>query len=85
MAALAPTVHTSEAINVPFQRWRGNRSCVQHRFVRKQRAVGPIWNVERQLRHNLISKPAPMDPERKIAEQDCSKPVDLYVGNLRCK
>lgn len=27
----------------------------------------------------------PMDPKRKITEQDCSKPVDLDGGNLRCK
>ena len=24
-------------------------------------------------------------PHRKISEQDCSKPVDLQAGNLRCK
>ncbi len=24
-------------------------------------------------------------PNRKISEQDCSKPVDLQAGNLRCK
>jgi len=24
-------------------------------------------------------------PDRKISEQDCSKPVDLQAGNLRCK
>ena len=28
---------------------------------------------------------APMDPNRKVAEQDCSKPVELDRGNLRCK
>ena len=27
----------------------------------------------------------PLDEKRKIAEQDCSKPVDLEQGNLRCK
>jgi len=30
-------------------------------------------------------KPAPMDPARKVAEQDCSRPVDFFLGNLRCK
>ena len=31
-------------------------------------------------------RPAPqMDPARKVTEQDCSKPVDLQGGNLRCK
>ena len=30
--------------------------------------------------------PAPMlAPNRRIMEQDCSKPVDLTQGNLRCK
>ena len=30
--------------------------------------------------------PAPeLAPERRISEQDCSKPVDLTAGNLRCK
>jgi len=24
-------------------------------------------------------------PDRRISEQDCSKPVDLSAGNLRCK
>ena len=27
----------------------------------------------------------PLDEKRKIAEQDCSKPIDLEQGNLRCK
>jgi len=27
----------------------------------------------------------PMDRKRKISEQDCSKPLDLERGNLRCK
>jgi hypothetical protein len=27
----------------------------------------------------------PMDPERKINEQDCTRPIDLGAGNLRCK
>jgi len=31
-------------------------------------------------------RPAPeMDPARKVTEQDCSKPIDLQGGNLRCK
>jgi hypothetical protein len=30
--------------------------------------------------------PAPeMAANRRISEQDCSKPVDLSLGNLRCK
>jgi len=32
------------------------------------------------------SRPAPeMAASRLISEQDCSKPVDLSLGNLRCK
>jgi len=36
------------------------------------------------------SSPAPapvpaMAPEREVAEQDCTKPVDLTAGNLRCR
>jgi len=32
------------------------------------------------------SRPAPeMSPTRRISEQDCSKPVDVTLGNLRCK
>ena len=27
----------------------------------------------------------PLDPERKVSEQDCTKPLDLSAGNLRCK
>jgi hypothetical protein len=29
--------------------------------------------------------PAPLDPSRKVSEQDCSKPIDPQAGNLRCK
>ena len=27
----------------------------------------------------------PMDPKRRISEQDCTKPIDFSAGNLRCK
>jgi hypothetical protein len=27
----------------------------------------------------------PLDPSRKIAEQDCSQPIDIDKGNVRCK
>ncbi len=33
----------------------------------------------------MTSKPAPMDPNRKISEQDCTKPIVFDGGNLRCK
>ena len=27
----------------------------------------------------------PLDPTRKVSEQDCTKPIDSTLGNLRCK
>jgi hypothetical protein len=27
----------------------------------------------------------PMDPRREVSEQDCTKPVDLTRGNLKCR
>jgi hypothetical protein len=34
----------------------------------------------------LFPKAAPpMEPQRKVSEQDCSRPVDLSAGNLRCR
>jgi hypothetical protein len=27
----------------------------------------------------------PLDPSRKVSEQDCTKPIDAVLGNLRCK
>jgi hypothetical protein len=27
----------------------------------------------------------PLDPKREVTEQDCTKPVDLTKGNLKCK
>jgi hypothetical protein len=32
------------------------------------------------------SREAPqLDPERRVSEQDCSKPIDYTLGNIRCK
>jgi hypothetical protein len=30
-------------------------------------------------------KAPPLDPARKVNEQDCSKPLELFSGNLKCK
>ena len=35
--------------------------------------------------YSMASNPAPMDPKRKISEQDCTKPLVYDGGNLRCK
>ena len=29
--------------------------------------------------------PAPLDPSRPVAERDCSRPIDIGGGNLRCR
>ena len=26
-----------------------------------------------------------MDPTRRVSEQDCTKPIDYSLGNIRCK
>jgi hypothetical protein len=32
------------------------------------------------------SQPVPgMAPEREVGDQDCTKPIDLSAGNLRCR
>jgi len=32
------------------------------------------------------ARPVPeLDPDRKISEQDCTRPLDLSLGNIRCK
>jgi hypothetical protein len=30
-------------------------------------------------------RPPEMAPDRKISEQDCTKPLDYSLGNIRCK
>ena len=31
------------------------------------------------------SRPPDMAPDRKVSEQDCTKPLDFTRGNIRCK
>ena len=39
-----------------------------------------------QSRDYNVEGPVPgMDDSRKVNEQDCTKPIDLTAGNLRCK
>lgn len=35
-------------------------------------AITPTW-------------PPPLDPERRVNEQDCTKPIEDWSANLRCK
>jgi hypothetical protein len=31
------------------------------------------------------NRPPDMAPDRRVSEQDCSKPLDYTLGNIRCK
>ena len=46
--------------------------------------AGSIIEYERG---GAAGRPSPvqMDPARKVSEQDCTKPVDYSLGNIRCK
>jgi len=34
----------------------------------------------------VSARPVPeLDPERRISEQDCTRPVDYSLGNIRCR
>jgi len=39
----------------------------------------------RSQQREELRNPPPLDPKREITEQDCSRPVDLTKGNLKCK
>ena len=32
-----------------------------------------------------LRNPPPLDPKREVSEQDCTKPLDLTKGNIKCK
>ena len=38
-----------------------------------------------EARGNPSREPPQLDPQRRVSEQDCSKPVDYTLGNIRCK
>ncbi len=35
--------------------------------------------------YSAAGRPASLDPARTVAEQDCTKPIALDRGNLRCR
>ena len=35
--------------------------------------------------YSAAATPAPLDAARTVAEQDCTKPIALDRGNLRCR
>jgi len=45
---------------------------------------GAFTTTGRTMYRDPRSAP-PLEERRKVIEQDCSKPVDLSSGNLRCK
>ena len=45
--------------------------------------IGGSGNRNRMAHDPRVAPP--LDPTRRVNEQDCSKPVDPQAGNLRCK
>ena len=43
-----------------------------------------IGGSSNRMAHDPRTAP-PLDPARRVNEQDCTKPVELSAGNLRCK
>ena len=35
--------------------------------------------------YSAAGRPVPLDPVRTVAEQDCTQPIVLERGNLRCR
>ena len=42
--------------------------------------AGAIYSTETER-----DPPPELAPDRKISEQDCTRPIDPTLGNLRCK
>jgi hypothetical protein len=48
--------------------------------------AGGVYEVSRSgFAFGGSARPPEMAPDRKISEQDCSKPLDYSPGNIRCK
>jgi hypothetical protein len=52
--------------------------------VEYNREERPFPDAAALLPGNSPSAP-PLAPGRTVAEQDCSRPVDLFSGNLKCR
>ena len=55
------------------------RSAAQGLHMRSILAAG-IYSYETER-----DPPPELAPDRKISEQDCTRPIDPTLGNLRCK
>jgi hypothetical protein len=47
--------------------------------------AGGVYEISRSGLGFSSSSPPEMAPDRKVSEQDCSKPIDYTLGNIRCK
>src|SRR5262245_13901182 len=56
-------------------------------FALEESRTGPLSSAtSTYLYDGFWARPVPeLDPVRTVNEQDCSRPVDLTLGNLRCK
>jgi hypothetical protein len=51
-------------------------------------AAGAIYEVTRggsAYAAGSDRRPPEMAPDRRVSEQDCTKPLDYSLGNIRCK
>ena len=48
-------------------------------------ATAPKRTESETVSPAALTRTPGMDPKRTVAAQDCSKPVDLFRGNLRCR
>ena len=47
--------------------------------------AGASWRRERERGMSYTQSAPEPDPSRRIVEQDCSKPIEDWSANLRCK
>jgi hypothetical protein len=49
--------------------------------------TGPVSSATSSyLYDGFWARPVPeLDPGRRVSEQDCSRPLDLSLGNIRCR
>ena len=64
---------------------KGNGGPSPAAAMQSGRIGGTGMSGEREGSYMDPRRAPPMDKTRKVKEQDCSKPVDLSGGNLRCK
>lgn len=64
----------------------GSRSSTSSAQVRATGGAAVVLGVAAALADPYQPEPVPeLDPHRRVNEQDCTKPVDLTAGNLRCR